>query len=104
MTRKVGGGSVATLGCSALGYTKEDKDSFEGGLNWVEVEFFRQYGQENQSIIGDAWREAVSNYIATYAPIDWGETTDGDSFIDVKVPQSFVLFGDPSLCIGGIPP
>jgi hypothetical protein len=103
LTRKLGGGSVATLGCSALGYTKEDKDSFDGGLNWIEVEFFRQYGQENLSIIGDAWRSAVTNYVTTYAPINWDETTDGDSFIDVKVPQSFVLFGDPSLCIGGIP-
>ncbi len=101
LTRKIGGGSVATLGCSALGYTKEDKDSFEGGLNWVEVEFFRQYGQENKNIIGDAWQAAVTNYVTDY-PVYWNQTTAGDSFIDAKVPQSFVLFGDPSLAIGGI--
>jgi len=101
LTRKIGGGSVATLGCSALGYTKEDKDSFDGGLNWVEVEFFRQYGQENQNIIGDAWQAAVANYVTNY-PVYWNQTTAGDSFIDAKVPQSFVLFGDPSLAIGGI--
>ncbi len=103
LTRKIGGGSIATLGCSALGYTKEDKATFDGGLNWVEVEFFRQYGQENQSTLGDAWKQAVTNYITTYSPIDWNSPITNDSFIDVKVPQSFVLFGDPTLKIGGIP-
>ena len=101
ITRKIGGGSIATIGCTALGYTKEDKDSFEGGLNWIEVEFFKEYGQNNIDIIGDTWKAAVNSYLDTFPQIDWDSPTGSDSFIDTKVVQSWILFGDPSLKIGG---
>ena len=97
MTRKINGGSIATIGCSALGYTKEDKDSFEGGLNWLEVTFFYHYGQNNTHLLGKAWADAITSYLDMY-PIEW---VAKDSFIDAKVVQSWVLFGDPSLKIGG---
>ena len=42
MTKKIGGGSIATIGYTALGFTKEDKTSFEGGINELEVELFKQ--------------------------------------------------------------
>jgi len=103
MTRKIGGGSIATIGCTALGYTKEDKDSFKGGLNEIEVEFFREYGQNNIDILGDTWVAAVASYLDKY-PIDWQNSEDKDSWIDTKVVQSWALFGDPSLQIGGYPP
>ena len=101
MTRKIGGGSVATIGYTALGYTKEDKDSFAGGLNEIEVEFFGQYGQNNIEILGDTWAAAITWYINTYSPINWNTPAVSDSWIDTKVVQSWVLFGDPSLQIGG---
>jgi hypothetical protein len=102
MTRKINGGSIATIGCTALGYTKEDKDSFKGGLNEIEVEFFKQYGQNKIDIIGDTWSAAVTAYIDKY-PIDWDMSENGDFWIDAKVVQSWALFGDPSLKIGGYP-
>jgi len=102
MTRKIGGGSIATIGCTALGFTKEDKVSFEGGVCELEVEFFKQYGQNNLEIIGDIWAAALSRYVDTYA-VDWDAQLTNDSWIDVQVPQSWVLFGDPSLKIGGYP-
>ncbi len=102
ITKKIGGGSIATIGCTALGYTKEDKVSFNGGLNEIEVEFFKYYGQENISIIGDTWAAAVNSYLDSYQ-VDWNSTGGSDSFIDTKVVQSWILFGDPSLMIGGYP-
>jgi hypothetical protein len=102
MTRKVGGGSVATIGCNALGYTKEDKVSFVGGKDELEVQFFKQYGQNNVDIIGDAFANAIRWYIDTY-PVDWNQQLTNDSWIDVQIVQTWVLFGDPSLKIGGYP-
>ena len=102
MTRKIGGGSIATLGCSALGYTKEDKDAFNGGINELEVQFFKQYGQNNVEILGDTWAAAISWYVDTY-PVDWNSQSLEDSWIDAQVVESWTLFGDPSLRIGGYP-
>lgn len=102
LVRKIGGGTIATIGTSALGYTKEDKDSFNGGINEIEVEFFRQYGQNHKEILGDAFATAVEWYVDTY-PIDWNTSSISDSWIDAQVVQSWTLFGDPSLQIGGYP-
>jgi hypothetical protein len=103
ITRKINGGSIATLGCTALGYTKEDKSSFKGGINELEVEFFKQYGQKNVNRIGDTWASAINWYINTY-PAQWDSTNVSiikDSWIDTQVVESWILFGDPSLLIGG---
>jgi len=102
MTRKLGGGSIATIGCTALGYTKEDKKSFKGGINELEVEFFKQYGQNGSNVLGDTWAAAITWYLDTY-PINWSTPAGSDSWIDAKVVQSWALFGDPSLQIGGYP-
>ena len=102
MTRKIGGGSIATIGESALGYTKEDKDSFDGGKDICEVEFFTQIGQNNVEILGEAWQKAVSYYIDRY-PIDWEGEVPQDSWVDLQIIQTWTLIGDPSLKIGGYP-
>ncbi len=103
MTRKIEGGSIGTLGTTALGFTKEDKTSFKGGINELEVFFFNQYGQSNIKILGETWKATITTYINTY-PVDWSVSNDelkGDSWIDAQVVQSWVLLGDPSLMIGG---
>ncbi len=102
LTWNKAGGSIATLGTTALGFTKEDKDSFTGGINEIEVEFFKQYGQNNKTILGDAWKAAVEWYTTTYQ-VNWNTISTDDSWIDVQVPQTWILFGDPSLQIGGYP-
>jgi hypothetical protein len=100
MASKIGGGSIGTIGCSALGYTKEDKVLFKGGINELEVQFFKEYGQNNIDIIGDTWKAAINWYISTY-PVDWSQVLTNDSWIDVQVPSTWILLGDPSLKIGG---
>jgi hypothetical protein len=103
MTRKIGGGSIATIGCSALGYTKEDKVLFKGGINELEVQFFKEYGQNGVDVLGDTWKAAINWYIDTY-PVDWSQELTNDSWIDTQIPCSWVLIGDPSLKIGGYSP
>ena len=100
LTRKINGGSIATLGATALGYTKEDKVAFNGGINEIEVEFFKQYGENGYDILGEAWQQAVIWYLETYQ-IPWGTTLTNDSWVDMQVPSTWILFGDPSLKIGG---
>lgn len=100
--REPTGGAIAALGCTALGYTKEDKTSFDGGINELEVAFFHVYGQKNVSTLGEVWSSAVSWYVQTY-PVNWMSPGQSDSWIDAKVVQSWALLGDPSLQIGGYP-
>lgn len=102
LTRKFYGGSIATIGCTALGHTKEDKMSFKGGKCEMEVQFFKEYGLNNVDILGNTWAAAVKWYIDTY-PVDWNEELTTDSWIDVQIVQCWNLFGDPSLKIGGYP-
>jgi hypothetical protein len=102
MIREPTGGSICCIGCTALGFTKEDKISFKGGINELEGAFFYAYGQNHVTVLGDTWAAAVTWYAQTY-PVDWNSLGWGDSWIDAKVIQSWELFGDPSLHIGGFP-
>jgi hypothetical protein len=96
------GGAIASIGCTALGYTKEDKTTFQGGINELETAFFHAYGQHNVTVLGDVWAAAITWYAQTY-PVDWNTSAWSDSWIDQKVLQSWALLGDPSLQIGGYP-
>jgi Peptidase family C25 len=100
--REPTGGSICCIGCTGLGFTKEDKKSFTGGINELEGAFFHAYGQDHLTILGDTWSAAVTWYAQTY-PVDWNTPGLEDSWIDAKVIQSWALFGDPSLQIGGYP-
>ncbi len=105
LTRKIDGGSIATFGCTALGHTKEDKTAFAGGINELEVELFKQYGYYNVKHVGDLLKNAITWYLDTY-PINWDATNVTilkDSWVDAQVVESYILFGDPSLYIGGYP-
>ena len=105
MTRQKQGGSIVTYGTTALGHTKEDKSSFSGGINELEVEMFRQYGNEHAIHAGDILKNAIGWYLDTY-PVDWSTTNQTellDTWVDVQVVESYVLIGDPSLRIGGYP-
>ena len=100
LTRLSNGGSIATLGNTALGMSKEDKDSRQGAGDFMDVQLFYEYGVNGTQILGDAWRHAITNYLNTY-PINWSTPAAEDSAYDAKTVQQWVLFGDPSLKIGG---
>ena len=97
LTKKQYGGSIATIGPTAIGYL-----GFEwggGGLDWLELQFFKEYANGTY-ILGDIWREAITKYLTSY-PIDWDLPAGLNCAIDAKTVQEWVLMGDPSLKIGG---
>jgi len=102
LTRKIGGGSIATVGCSGLGMTKEDKESFSGAGDFLEPTFFYEYGVNGTDILGEVWGKAINRYLDRY-PIDWETPAAWDYAIDAKTVQQWILLGDPSLKIGGYP-
>jgi len=100
LTSKIGGGSIATLGCTGEWMIKEDKESMKGGGDFLNSLFFWEYGVNGTNILGETWSKAVSNYLDEY-PINWSTPSGGGFAIDAKTVQDWVLLGDPSLKIGG---
>ena len=62
--------------------------------------FFKQFGQNNIEIIGDTWIATLNEYINTY-PVNWNNSSARDPWIDAQVVETWILFGDPTLQIGG---
>jgi len=102
LTSKIGGGSIATIGCSGLGMTKEDKSTLEGASDYLDSQFFYEYGINGTEMLGKVWGNAITNYLDKY-PIDWNTRSGWDFAYDAKTVQQWVLMGDPSLKIGGYP-
>jgi len=92
LTRVPQGGAIATIGCTALGPGGFDENFVPDTGCWIFPELFRQYGQEGHKILGVAYGQTISSYLSTF-----GITNS----IDQEMIQEFVLFGDPSLQIGG---
>ena len=103
LTRKIDGGSIATIGCTSYGYGKpgdSDGDGIFDGIQYrggfIDIEFFRVYAQEEKEILGDAHQTAITNYLTKFPPMT--------NQIDGKTVEEWALFGDPTLKIGGYPP
>jgi len=107
LTRVSGGGTISTIGNTGIGYGKtgdygdldgdgvDDPDCVEAFGGYIETLFFKAYGEENIDILGETWGYAVTEYLKVYPGMS--------SQIDCKTVQQWVLFGDPSLKIGGYP-
>jgi hypothetical protein len=105
LTRKPGGGSIATIGNTGTGYGAignhgdldgdgiDDPDCIETKGGYIEIQFFKAYGEDNVDILGEAWGQAVTTYINVYPGMQ--------DQIDCKTVQQWALLGDPSLKIGG---
>jgi hypothetical protein len=94
------GGSIATIGSTAFSYESPDVNSNRGGIEWLDIQFFKEYGINNIDILGDCWKNTISAFLDNFS-IDWKDSgPDGDAII-VKNVQQWLLIGDPSLKIGG---
>ncbi|KAA0004029.1 MAG: hypothetical protein FE048_00175 [Thermoplasmata archaeon] len=102
LVKMSGKGSIATLGYTGLGYGAVgdgDKDGipdciqYNGG--YIEAQFFKAYGEDGKDILGEAWGQAITEYINKFPPMD--------DRIDCKTVEEWCLLGDPSLKIGGYP-
>ena len=100
LTKKIGGGSIATIGSTAFSYESPDVDSGVGGCEQLDLNFFHEYGENGVEILGEAWGNAVTAFVQNFT-VNWTNTSiTGDALI-AKNAQQWVLFGDPSLKIGG---
>jgi hypothetical protein len=115
------GGSIATIGNTGLGYgtigdAPDPPDEIPGSepdgipdciqyLNgWLEPYFFKVYNNYSKDILGETHGTTLSAYLSQF-PIDWNmnwkDHEKSATLVDCKSVQQWVLFGDPSLKIGG---
>ena len=100
MVKKATGGSIATIGATAFSYESPDINGGEGGIEWLDMHFFEQYGLKNVSILGEVWGKTVTAFLQNFT-IDWNDTSSTGSALIAKNVEEWVLIGDPSLKIGG---
>ena len=97
LTRKKTGGSIATIGSTCFAYSQMDNYSASDACGWLYTHFFELYAKNYNDILGVLWGDTINDYVS--------KLTDSDEFLggksDIKNVQGFVLFGDPSLRIGG---
>lgn len=106
LTRKVGGGSIATMANTGLGYGAvgehgdldgdgdNQPDALEAFGGYQEASFYKVF-DEGTDILGETWGGAETRYMNTFPPMS--------DQSHAKTVQEWVLFGDPSLKIGGRP-
>lgn len=94
------GGSIATIGSTAFSYESSDVNSNRGGIEWLDIHFFEQYGINKIDVLGDAWGNTIILFLDSF-PLNWSDTSDDGDAIIVKNAQQWLLMGDPSLKIGG---
>ncbi|MDH7506641.1 MAG: C25 family cysteine peptidase [Candidatus Thermoplasmatota archaeon] len=100
LTCKIGGGAIATISNTGLG-THGDGDVDNNSIadyleildGWLELNFFKLYGLEKQDVLGMNHGDTLTGYLNIFL--------GDDTKMDVKMVQQWVLFGDPSLKIGG---
>ena len=94
------GGSIATMAYTGLDWfgtgdsnndTIPDCTQFLSG--YTNTQFFKNYGVNNRTILGQAHTQALIDYLNAFPPML--------EKLDAKTVQEFVLLGDPSLQIGG---
>ena len=99
-------GAIATMGNTGYGWGSEgDVCTIGTGDGWLNTEFFRQYGEEDQQILGMTYSQAITSYITHHKTfeIDYWRHDYGWDGIDEKTVEQWQLLGDPSLQIGGYP-
>jgi hypothetical protein len=94
------GGSIATMAYTGLDWFAEgdsnndsipDCTQFLSG--YANTQFFKNYGVNNMTILGQAHTQALIDYLNVFPPMQ--------DTLDCKTVQEFALLGDPSLQIGG---
>lgn len=100
LTLKPYGGCIAVIASTAFSYESSDINGKNGGCEWLDINFFEQYGVNKVDILGEAWGETVTAFLQNFT-INWSNTSlTGDALIAKNVEQ-WLLIGDPSLKIGG---
>jgi hypothetical protein len=100
LVNKCNGGSIATIASTAFSYESPDIDSFDGGIEWLDMNFFGEYGLNNTDVLGETWGNTISKFLHKFT-INWTDDSPTGSALIAKNVQEWLLIGDPSLKIGG---
>jgi hypothetical protein len=106
LARKIGGGSISTLGNTGLGYGAVGEHGDLDGDGILEPDICEKLGgfyflmvyeafDEGYDMLGDAWAMAHTKYLDVHPGMDY--------FVDAKEMEELCLLGDPSLKVGGYP-
>jgi hypothetical protein len=93
---KDGGGWIACIGNTGLGYGVPGAGATSRLGGWIEPRFFDAYVNQSKTRAGDAHNTAISDYISIIGRVNTNN-------IDRKTIEQWVLLGDPSLEMGGVP-
>ena len=92
LVNKDSGGGIAIIANTGLGYGIPGQNWHTGRGRFMELNFFRSYS-EGYDILGETHAQDLIYYLNEFPP--------GTTLLDLKIPQQWVLLGDPSLKIGG---
>jgi len=105
VVRKADGGAISSIGFTSLSWGADDDvngngkpDIIEYASGYIDTLFFKKYGKEGIDVLGMAFGDAIAEYLNT-CPVEWN-----NAFLDIwdcKTVSSWILYGDPSLKIGG---
>ena len=117
--RNPNGGAIASIGNTGLGYgtigdgpVDEIPDSVPDGIpdciqyldGWLEPHFFEVYNHYGKHVLGETFGQAITDYINEFPinwEMDWKDNPHTADLVNLKTVEEWVLFGDPSLQIGG---
>lgn len=100
LTCKLNGGVIATIGATAFSYESPDINLGYGGIEWLDMHFFGEYGMNNTNILGETWGKTINSFLDNF-PINWDDNSSDGSALIAKNVEQWLLIGDPSLKIGG---
>ncbi len=100
LVNKRNGGSIATIAATALSYESPDINLGYGGIEWLDMHFFGEYGLNNTDILGETWGNTITSFLEEFT-IDWNDSSKTGAAIIAKNVEQWMLIGDPSLKIGG---
>ncbi|MCD6512136.1 MAG: peptidase C25 [Thermoplasmata archaeon] len=113
------GGSISAIGNTGLGYgtigdgpVDEIPDSVPDGIpdciqyldGWLEPHFFEVYNHGGIHNLGAVWGTALTDYLNNFSinwDMNWVDNPHTADLVNCKTVEEWVLFGDPSLLIGG---
>jgi len=94
MANKKGGGCIAIIANTGLGYGASGYDWNQSRGRVMEMNFFKSYS-DGYEVLGETHGMDLVYYLDEFPPMD--------DQIDCKIAQQWALLGDPSLKIGGYP-
>ena len=92
LVKEPNGGGIASLASTGIAYGIEGHSQIERWTGWIETHFYEYYRDTQTNYnLGKIWERTIREYLNRF------KTSDAD----YKTVEEWILFGDPSLTVGG---